>query len=258
MRNRCFCGLTALLAVGAAMSSLAADPPAPRARRPRVTPVYKEYKPIEVKDGGTIEGVVLYKGEVPPPEKLRITKDLPTCGNHPTERPRIIVNEDKQVKDAIVFLNIKQGKPAPKQEEKPVLDQKGCDFDPHVAVITISQPFEILNSDPVAHNVQATQNLRTVFNHLQPQKGMKQEEKFKEVGVVVLQCQAHEWMKGWRYVLPHPYHAVTGKDGAFKITDIPPGEYELHLWQEHTGEQMSKVKVESGKTVKLELELLAK
>ena len=234
--------------------TVAADTPS-AARRAKVTPVYKEYKVVDVKDGGSIEGVVLFKGKVPPPEKIAIVKDQPTCGHHPAERKLIDVNDEGQVKNAVVFLNIKQGKAPAKNDKKPTIDQKSCSFQPYVEVVEKNQLFDIVNSDPVAHNIQAEQNLRTAFNHLQPQQGMVQEEKFKEVGLAKLQCQAHNWMRAWRYVLPHPYHAVTGEKGTFKIADIPPGEYELHVWQEKTGEQMQKIKIEAGKATKVEFEL---
>lgn len=239
-----------LLAAGAS----AADPPTP-ARRTKVTPVYRDYKVVEVMNGGSIEGVVLFRGKVPPPEKIAIVKDQPACGHHPSERKLMEVNDAGQVRNAVVFLNIRQGKAPAKPEKKPVIDQKTCSFQPYVEVIEKNQQFDIVNNDPVAHNIQAEQNLRTAFNHMQPQQGMVQEEKFKEVGLAKLQCQAHNWMRAWRYVLPHPYHAVTGEKGAFRIADIPPGEYELHVWQEKTGEQMQKVKVEAGKATKVEFEL---
>jgi plastocyanin len=249
-----------MVLVGAlAAGAMAAEEIAPRrARRARVTPVYKEYKAIEVRDGGSIEGVVLYKAPPPAPEKIAIVKDQETCKTHPVERPLIEVNDKHQVRNAVVFLNIKAGKAPERKDDKSTIDQKGCEFTPHVQVVQLNQPVEIVNSDPVAHNIQATQSLRTLFNHLQPQQGMKQEEKFTQPGLVSLQCQAHTWMKAFRYVLPHPYHAVTGEDGSFKISDIPPGEYELHVWQEHVGEQMQKVKVEAGKPTKIEFELAPK
>lgn len=40
-------------------------------------------------------------------------------------------------------------------------------------------------------------------------------------------CDAHGWMLGWIYVVDNPYYALTGTDGKFSITDVPPGEYSL-------------------------------
>ncbi len=34
-------------------------------------------------------------------------------------------------------------------------------------------------------------------------------------------------MLGWIYVVDNPYYALTGTDGKFSITDVPPGEYSL-------------------------------
>src|SRR5690606_3633448 len=102
-------------------------------------------------------------------------KDQSTCHVHPAELPRIAVNEKGQVREAVVFLNIREGKPLPQDEKPARIDQKGCQFLPHVQVLHVGQPVQIINSDEVLHNIQASQSLRTVFNHVQPRKDMKQE-----------------------------------------------------------------------------------
>ena len=33
--------------------------------------------------------------------------------------------------------------------------------------------------------------------------------------------------QGWIYVVDNPYYAITGADGKFSITDVPPGNYTL-------------------------------
>jgi len=33
-------------------------------------------------------------------------------------------------------------------------------------------------------------------------------------------------------VVSHPYYSVTDEDGNFKLTDVPPGDYEIEAWHE--------------------------
>jgi hypothetical protein len=35
------------------------------------------------------------------------------------------------------------------------------------------------------------------------------------------------WMRGYLIVSDHPYVAITGRDGGFRLGAVPPGEYEL-------------------------------
>ena len=214
------------------------------------------YKFIEVKDGGTIEGLVLYKGKLPKPTKIQVVKDHDICDHHPKEVPLVRRNDKEQVAQAVVFLsNIRKGKKFPKSEDKLVIDQKTCEFHPHVQLMFRKQDFTILNSDPLLHNIQANLNFRTVFNHVTPKQGVKVSEAFTDTGLAILNCNAHSWMKGYVYIPYNPYARVTGEDGAFKLTDVPPGEYELAVWQEYFGEQIVDVKVEAGQTTTVEFEI---
>jgi len=52
-------------------------------------------------------------------------------------------------------------------------------------------------------------------------------------GVVDLKCNAgHIWMNGIIVVVNHPYYAVTDEHGDFRLTGVPPGEYEIIAWHE--------------------------
>jgi len=53
-------------------------------------------------------------------------------------------------------------------------------------------------------------------------------------GVVELKCNAgHVWMNAEVLVVKHAYYAVTRQSiGFFKLTDVPPGEYEIEAWHE--------------------------
>ncbi|HBL25431.1 MAG TPA: TonB-dependent receptor, partial [Acidobacteria bacterium] len=44
-----------------------------------------------------------------------------------------------------------------------------------------------------------------------------------------------------------PFFHVTGKDGKFKITGLPPGTYDLEAWHEKLGVQTAKVTVTAAK-----------
>ena len=58
------------------------------------------------------------------------------------------------------------------------------------------------------------------------------------------------------YVLKYPTHAVTGLDGRYEITGIPPGELTLSAFSPQTGETVEKkLTLAGGQTMDLDLEL---
>jgi hypothetical protein len=62
-------------------------------------------------------------------------------------------------------------------------------------------------------------------------------------------------MRGWVYVADNPYYALTAKDGAFTIKDVPPGSYTLVGWQEYTGPVEIPVTVKAKEVVPVTMEL---
>jgi len=56
-------------------------------------------------------------------------------------------------------------------------------------------------------------------------------------------------MLAWIYVADSPYYMMTGKDGAFSIGDVPPGNHTLVIWQEYTGAKEIPVTVKPRETV---------
>lgn len=224
-----------------------------RRRRPKTRRGH--YKVIEVTNGGRIEGVVVYNGPVPEPERIQIVKDHETCDRRSKKRDRIRVDAQKHVEGVVVFLgDIHEGVALP-EREKPAITQHSCTFVPHVQVLFTKEKFDVVNEDPVAHNAKCAQSMMTLFNPMQPKQGMRNEFSIKRPGLATITCAVHNWMRAYAYVLWHPYYAITGEDGTFRIENVPPGEYELVAWQEHLGERSTTIVVEPGKTTRLEFDL---
>jgi plastocyanin len=181
------------------------------------------------------------------PAPVKVTKDAQVCSA--THQPEtVVVGPGGALANAVVYLkDIATGKPLDKAA-KASLDNKGCTYVPHVAVIPVGSTLMIHNSDDALHNVHALMGSDTLFNVALPIPGMQIPQTMKRPGIVNVKCDAgHTWMAATIYVVEHPYYAVTDAAGKFDLKDVPPGTYTLVAWHEALGTQEQKVTVAAGK-----------
>lgn len=152
--------------------------------------------------------------------------------------------------ESVVYLEALPGKTFPAPTQKPVMDQKGLMFQPHILVVQQGATVEFLNSDSVAHNVfwiSVGGNKKLGHNLGTWPKGEKRPFKFDNPGAVPLLCNVHPEMSGYVVVAPTPYYALSDKSGAYKIDNVPDGSYTVTAWHEGAKNQSRPVNV-SGDT----------
>jgi plastocyanin len=215
------------------------------------------YESETVTDGGTITGQVKYQGTAPAPKPIDVTKDKEVCGVTPKVEENLLVSKDGGIKNAVVYLtNISKGKPMP--TGKAVFDQKGCRYQPHVLAFPAGSTVEIKNDDGILHNIHTYGKKNPPMNRAQPKFKKVIEEKFDQPEIFEVRCDAHGWMNGWFVVEDNPYYAVTDDNGMYKLTDVPPGQYEIKVWQEKLGDKTQTVTVTAKGETKANFEFAAK
>ena len=111
----------------------------------------------------------------------------------------------------------------------PVVDQKGLAFRPQVLAVQTGQAVDFLNSDPVFHNIFSLSPVKR-FDLGRYAKGRSKAVTFDRAGIVQYFCDIHPEMNGVIVVVETPYFTVTDPGGAYRITDVPPGTYEVAVW----------------------------
>ncbi len=111
------------------------------------------------------------------------------------------------------------------------LAQKNKMFEPHLLVVTRGSTVEFPNRDPWFHNVFSLFNGKR-FDLGLYEAGTARTVHFDREGVSFIFCNIHPEMSAVVVVLGSPYFAVTNKQGNFEISAVPPGRYELHMWNE--------------------------
>jgi plastocyanin len=214
------------------------------------------YQGGAVKDGGTISGVVKFKGAAPAPKKLEVTKDKEVCAKTAKSDASLIVSGGNLVNAVVSITDIKTGKKM--EPQKVTLDQKVCEYHPHVLAFPAGSTLEIQNPDGILHNVHSYSKVNTPFNIAQPKFKKTVSVKIEKPEVISLKCDVHGWMSGWLFVAENPYFSLTDKSGSFKLTDVPPGTYTLEVWHETLGKQTQKVTVKPKEEAKVTFEMAKK
>ncbi len=147
----------------------------------------------------------------------------------------------------VIYLDDLEG-PFPTPKESAVMDQVDLSFIPHVLVIRTGTTVEFPNSDPISHNVFSISEAKR-FNLGLYQRGEGRQMKFDKPGVVELLCNVHLEMSAYIIVVKTPYFARTGPDGAFRIPDVPAGQYRVRGWHENLAIQAEQIVVPDEGTV---------
>ena len=211
--------------------------------------------PVKGDEFGTISGHVMFEGERPAPKPDIVMEDKATVGcKHDAmvkKDESLLIDEKGGV--ANVVLTITVANATPKVPAEPVvLDQMGCHFHPHVVVMPVGATLRFANSDETNHNIHTYAKKNTSMNKNVAAAGTM-EQVLDKAEVVDIKCDIHPWMKGYVVVTDATHWTTTGADGSFKITGVPPGEYEVSWWHEELGKgKTEKIKVEAGKEAMLE------
>ena len=199
---------------------------------------------------GNVTGSIMLEGEAPAAETIRMNSD-PVCAKQATntETEYYVVGDGGGLGNVFVYVKSGLQGSFPPASDTLILDQQGCRYTPHVFGIQVGQTLQIVNSDPTLHNIHATPANNPEFNTGQPIQGMTFDRTFDNVEVMVpFKCDVHGWMNAYVGVLDHPFFAVSGNDGAFDISGLPPGTYEIEAWHEELGTQTESVTVAEGGT----------
>jgi hypothetical protein len=213
-------------------------------------------------------GIVTLSGSPPAPKAYNLITfpDPQYCGrisNGQGWRLLRDFNVDQEggiagLKDVVVWLEgIDAGKPF--SLSVPRVEARDCQFLPFVTVVRDEHAVEIVNMDPVMHDVQAYETshelgARVIFNsplpmnehhrrgdlhathrHMPGKSMLEPIHLSKGRRIFVMQCGFHAFMESWAVAVTNPYYDITNTHGAYAIDNVPPGTYRLMAWHPQTG-----------------------
>ena len=196
----------------------------------------------------SVTGTVTFAGKAPTLKPLTMDADPACAKKHsaPVANEMLVLGNGGTMGNILVYVSkgLPSGKTWPAPKTPVTLDQKGCQYVPHVQGIMVGQQYRILNSDGVLHNVHALPKINKQFNVAMPATRKEATATFdKEEAVFQIKCDVHPWMSAWVGAFTHPFFSVTGTDGKFTISGLDPGTYVITAWHERLGTQTASVTV---------------
>lgn len=201
---------------------------------------------------GDITGTVRFEGEAPPARWLYATADHAVCGREPRAPGALVLSPSGGVANAVVYLAHErlEGWRSPTVFR---MDQRRCTFIPRVLIIPPGATVEVLNSDGILHNFHTSSRLNPPLNLAQPAWVKRLPVTFEHPEFVQVKCDLHGegFMRAWIVVARHPYYALTGKEGQFRLPNLLPGPHTLEVWHELLGRKQVPVTVGAAGEVEM-------
>jgi plastocyanin len=209
--------------------------------------------PRVVVAASSVTGTVIFAGKAPALKPLSMDAD-PACAKMhkaPVPSEMLVLGSGNTMGNVLVWVSkgLPAGKTWPAPKTPVTLDQKGCQYVPHVQGIMVGQAYRILNSDGILHNVHALPKINRGFNRPMPATVKEASATFdKPEAVFQIKCDVHPWMSAYVGVFTHPFFSATGADGKFAISGLDAGTYEITAWHERLGTQTASVTVGANET----------
>ena len=223
------------------------------------------YEVIDVPQGGTLQGKVTLDGPVPEAKGFNLITfpDPVYCGRISNGKgwrllKDFVVHQDGGLKNAVVLLEgVEAGKPF--DLSVPLIEARDCMFQPWVTIVRNGHAVEVVNMDPVMHDIQGYEtsleagnrvlfNTPLILNHQHQRGNLHATHNHAPgkslVGPIYLnkgrrtfymQCGFHAYMESWAMAVNNPYYAVTDAEGRFRLDNIPPGTYQMVVWHPQSG-----------------------
>lgn len=188
----------------------------------------------------TLVGTISFSGTPPKPLRIDMSADeICEKVNPDLATDWVVVNGQKL---ANVFVYVRGESLNSYSFEAPAaevtLEHKGCRYVPHVLGMQTQQTLKIVNGDPTTHNTHLTPKNNREWNQSQLPGAAALEERFALPELFIpIKDNQHPWEKAYVGVFPHPFFSVSGTDGSYKISGLPPGQYTVVAWHERLGEQ---------------------
>jgi hypothetical protein len=109
--------------------------------------------------------------------------------------------------------------------------QKNRTFTPHLQVIPVGSVVQFPNADPFFHNVFSLFEGKR-FDLGLYEAGSSKSVNFAREGVSYIFCNIHPEMSAVILTLSTPFYSIADANDFFLIRDVPPGNYEMHIWIE--------------------------
>ena len=202
-------------------------------------------------DWGHLIGQIVISGEAPENEIEDVSKapakDKAAClvdGKVPAD-DGIVVNDKNQLRDVFVYMYTGRRAPVPEKfhpsydaqkKVKFTLDNQKCRFVPKAVFARAGQTLVLKNSDNVGHNCHIVTFQQEHNINIPANKETELElEDLSDKSPGKVNCDIHPWMDSIIFIRDNPYVAISDETGAFRIENIPAGDWQFQFWHKKVG-----------------------
>jgi plastocyanin len=211
---------------------------------------------------GKITGTIKLDGTAPHQKPIDMSKEPSCAAQHstPITTEAVMTGANGALENVVVYISEGlSGAAASAVSTQPLeINQKGCQYVPHVVAINPNEEMKVVNSDQTSHNIHPQPKINHEWNKSQPPGAAPFIVKWEaEELPIPVKCNIHPWMRGYIAVVKGPF-GVSDDKGTFTLNNVPPGSYTLTAWQETYGPQTQKLTVAAGKPATADFTFKAK